>query len=527
MRAAATFANAGWAAASLPAWRRFRRALRHPADAQWRRLRALLAANAGTAYGRAHGFATIRSFDDYRARVPVVTYDALEPWVRRIAQGEARVLTAEPVERLVPSSGSTAAVKLVPYTRSLRRELAGGVGAWVAEIYRRRPSLMAGRAYWSITPAAGAPRPFAPGNNLEGDAVLSVGFDSDAAYLGGVRGALAARALAVPPSVALEHDLTAFHRKTLIYLVAASDLRVISVWHPSFLAGLLDALIAEWPRLVDDLGRRDTRRATALRRADPARPRTIWPHLGLVSCWADGPARAHADALAARLPGVALQPKGLLATEGIVTLPFAGRHPLAVTSHVFEFIDDDGRPRLANELRTGREYSVVMTTGGGLWRYHLADRVRVDGAVDATPSLRFVGRDDRVSDRFGEKLSDGFVAGVLDAVFAGRAQPGFAMLAPDDDESGRRAGYALYVECDEASMADLAPVLERELRRNPHYAWCVDLGQLRPARVVRVGRDAARLYVDRCLARGQKLGDIKPASLHPASGWGQALRRPR
>jgi hypothetical protein len=226
--------------------------------------------------------------------------------------------------------------------------------------------------------------------------------------------------------------------------------------------------------------------------------------------------------------------KGLLATEGVVTIPFDGAHPVAVTSHFVECLDPSGCPALVHQLEAGVEYSVVLTTGGGLYRYHLADRVVVDGHVGATPSLRFVGKDDRVSDRVGEKLSDGFVANVISALFAGRPAPRFAMLAPEEGGSAGGVGYVLFVEFDGMDdgddtdgggrvRADLASALERELRRNPHYAWSVDLGQLHPATLAIVPPGADQRYLDTCRSRGQKLGDIKPVSLHPATGWRDAL----
>jgi hypothetical protein len=245
--------------------------------------------------------------------------------------------------------------------------------------------------------------------------------------------------------------------------------------------------------------------------------RDIWPRLGVVSCWADGAAELSANHLARALPGITVQPKGLIATEGIVTIPFDGLHPLAIRSHFFELIDPDGRCRLPHELERGVEYAPLITTAGGLYRYHLGDRVVVDGWIEQTPSLRFVGRGDRVSDRCGEKLSDGFVGGVLARIFEQSAVPRFAMLAPEHTTDG--LAYTLLIEPAGPVSPDLAAALEHELRSNPHYAWCVDLGQLRPARVVCVGPDADRVYTDACVARGQRLGDVKPVSLHADSGW--------
>jgi hypothetical protein len=394
------------------------------------------------------------------------------------------------------------------------------------------PAARRGRSYWSISPAIPP----------EQDGAVPIGFDEDSAYLGAARRALARAMLVAPDPITRVTDPAAFRYISLVFLASADDLRLISVWHPSFLTLLLESL-PEWiERIADDIAagtlsppadvspavlralrtclRPDPGRARALRRLPALEPIRLWPHLALVSCWQDGPAHAHADRLAGLLPGVPVQGKGLIATEGIVSIPFGGRHPLAIRSHFFEFLDAEHRSRLAHELEAGNEYRVVLTTGGGLYRYRLGDRIVVDGSVDGTPSIRFVGKDDCVSDLCGEKLTDRFVARVLRRLFEGRPEPRFAMVAPVALPGG--FSYALFIESD-ALAADLAADLERELRRNPHYAWCVDMRQLLPACVVRTRPGADRAYVDACVALGQRLGDVKPASLSKEPGWQSIL----
>ncbi len=61
--------------------------------------------------------------------------------------------------------------------------------------------------------------------------------------------------------------------------------------------------------------------------------------------------------------------------------------------------------------------------------------------------------------------------------------------------------------------------MERGLSDNFHYRYCRRLGQLGPVGSFRVRRGALETYLAGCLARGQRLGDIKPTALHPASGW--------
>jgi GH3 auxin-responsive promoter len=542
MNGRATSANLLWGVTSFPAWRRFRQALADPPGTQKAILERYLRENRNTVVGRLYRFDHLLGASDvvaaYQDAVPISTYDDLEPLVGRIATGESNVLTRAAVSRLAPSSGSTRAAKLIPHTASLQREFSLAIDAWIADLFRRHRSLVGGPAYWSVTPAISFDAIAAARLGAAPPAV-PIGFDDDSAYLGGFRQMISRALLAVPDEIRLVTDQQAFRYITLLFLVHARDLRLISVWHPSFLTRLLEALPEYFDRLIADVARGTLNppgvlprqvRALLAPRLDPNPPRAkelrcagaktvsdIWPELGVVSCWADGPAALAANHLARALPGVTVQPKGLIATEGIVTIPFAGLHPLAIRSHFFEMVDPDGQCRLPHELEHGVEYAPIITTAGGLYRYRLGDRVVVDGWIERTPSLRFVGRGDRVSDRCGEKLSDGFVTAVLARIFEASVVPRFAMLAPEPTADG--IAYTLLIEPAGPLSPNLAALLERELRANPHYAWCVDLGQLRPARVVCVGPHADRVYIEACVARGQRLGDVKPVSLHADSGW--------
>ena len=240
----AVIANSLWVTSSLPAEIRFRHALNRPAETQQRLLRHYLSHNANSAFGRDHGFAEIQSYEQFARRVPLTDYETLTPWIDRIRRGEPRVLTHEPVSHLVPTSGSSGARKLIPFTAGLQREFNRAIGAWIADLYRAHPSLVLGTAYWSITPAIPQDR--------ESSAV-PIGFDDDAAYLGGMKKRFVDAILAAPSELRHVSDMGAFRYLTLLSLVRQSDLRLISVWHPSFLALLLDALPVCWNNLLDDL----------------------------------------------------------------------------------------------------------------------------------------------------------------------------------------------------------------------------------------------------------------------------------
>src|SRR5690606_5544697 len=124
-------------AALAPAWARFERAAKDPERAQGAYLARLVAANASTEYGRAHGFAKVRDLASWQRQVPIVRHEELVPWIDRIARGETNVLTAEPVRMLERTGGSTSTGKLVPYTSGLLADFSAATGPWLFDLHRR------------------------------------------------------------------------------------------------------------------------------------------------------------------------------------------------------------------------------------------------------------------------------------------------------------------------------------------------------------------------------------------------------
>ena len=84
------------------------------------------------------------------------------------------------------------------------------------------------------------------------------------------------------------------------------------------------------------------------------------------------------------------------------------------------------------KLEEGKIYSLIVTTGGGLYRYELRDRVELTAYYRDVPSLRFLGKEDNVADHFGEKLNETFVTTCMTTVFERHGiEPQFAMVALD------------------------------------------------------------------------------------------------
>jgi GH3 auxin-responsive promoter len=484
-------------------------AWRSPFAAQEASLQRVLRLSVGSAFGAEHGLRPGMTFADWQKAVPVRDAAVFEGWTRRIAGGERNVLTTEPVLAFELTGGSSGGRRAVPYTASLLADFQDLLLAWLGDLLAAHPGIARGRAYFAVSPALERP--------VTALGAIPVGLESDLAYFGAEIASQLGPQLVWHPALAVT-DEAEWARRTALHLVAATDLSLISVWSPTFLARLLDQIESDetLPRLLRDgaygLPPRPER-AQAVEQVQRVglKASDLWPGLRLVSAWADAASSRPARELQGRLGSVAFQAKGLLATEGVFTLPLSGLpHALpALTGSVLEFEDAAGVLHLAHELETGVAYDLVVTTSGGLQRYRMGDRVRAMGMPDASghwpqvQMLRFEGRTGG-SDLVGEKLDEAFVLTCL-ADFAPSA-----LLAPARD------CYDLWLDpCDLDRMpTEFLTLLDERLGNNPQYDYARRLGQLRPPRLRQCPDLGARYRAHR-LALGHRLSDIKPPALLP------------
>lgn len=571
-------------AAGAAEYRRFFTGASDPSRVQFALLRETLKRGEASRFGRERGLGTISTDaggDDgalaraFAKAIPVGGYESYRPYVESIAAGNGSVLSDEEVLLLEPTSGSTGASKLIPFTSGLRAQFDRAVSVWMHDLYATRKGLRRGRHFWSVTPCAatevGTEGP--PTGDVGGENRVRVGFEDDAEYLG-FAGRVLRSVFALPPWVKRLGEMENYYAVATAFLLAAGDLSLVSVWNPSALI----LILGEMPRHLDralcalragvlelplpdpafrraEGGRgaprcapflrasavafpRDRTRAGAVERAFASHPpdsasllRELWPALDLVSAWADAESSSAFESLGSRFPSARIQPKGLLATEGIVSFPLdaAGGCVPAYRSHHFEFFPaEDGDPAGAavpgfpiEELSIGRRYFVVMTTAGGLYRYSLGDIVEVGSRWQELPTLRFVARN-RTVDLVGEKMHEAFARDANGRALAlSGLSAAFALLAPDRASTPPR--YVVFIRpvapAQRAALASYAAALERELLANYHYRYSRDLGQLGQVRVFEVIGDAAAAYIRRLAAEGMRMGNAKTAFLDPRDGW--------
>src|SRR5438552_10795837 len=310
-------ANLLWFFYSASMSRKWKRATFDVADTQHTVLKRIISRNANSEFGQEHHFAEIASVEAYQRLVPIRTYEEVQPYIDRIAEGHPAVLTTQPVRQFALTSGSTQASKLVPYTKALVSEFQEGIDPWVYYLFRSCPRMLLGKTYWSVTPI-GERKSYTTGG-------IALGFDDEQQYFSPFTRWVLNSIMAIPSQLAQLGDMDVFRYVTLRLLLQEKLLSWVSVWNPSFLTLLLDPLPQWFSQLTEDikhgtlsvaskielplrnallpLGKRNPDRAKELAflyafwQGKPlTEPNTsgrtlyeaIWPHMQLISCWAHG-----------------------------------------------------------------------------------------------------------------------------------------------------------------------------------------------------------------------------------------------
>ena len=514
-------ANFIWFLSTIGDRWKWSRAKRDVATVQKERLLELIKENQDTAFGRDFNFANINSIADYQKQVPIQSYQEFEPYIERIAKGEDSVLTTEKVKLFEPSSGTTSGKKIIPYTNKLQAEFQVGINIWLNQLYLKYPKLFLGKMYWSISPVAEQER------SVGG---VPIGFMDDAEYLGVIQKRLKNTLMVMPDSMKEIKEVKAFQYHTALYLLAEEKLSLISVWHPSFFMLILDVIEEHWEQFIAEIRVIKSKRADVLEKLDNRRDyEKIWQNLALISCWGDAQAEHSFEQLRGLFPNTPFESKGLIATEGFISFPHRDQEGanLSILSHFFEFRESQNDEIfLAHELEQGKEYSVIITTSGGLYRYEIGDMVRVMGFDKDCPIIKFIGKKDYFVDMCGEKLSEIEVDVTVKKVLKTFGlKPNFWMVAPTRDEDGK-VNYTLFIQIHETLEKDkILFEIDQLLQANFHYKYCRELGQLGVLEWFAIDstENPVKRYFEVSQAEGKQLGDIKPKVLHGRVDWDEVF----
>jgi len=520
------------------AHQRFEAQVRDAARVNADTLRAILQHNRHTAFGRAHGFASLRTVAEYQRALPVREYSAFLPEVERIARGERDVLCADEVAYLGLTSGTTGQAKRHPVTRRQLRLMQRASVIGRAVVNERVPA--------ARRPALGMILMNAQLRERSEGGLLTGNLSAISLHASARRAA--PQIVTSPRSV---FQLRKHSDALYLHLLFGLRERGLGFFHAPFVSGLLDLmhlLERRGPELVEDIGRGGIRAALELEpeqrhdlevllRPSPTRARElsqaleggarglarrVWPELAFATSIIGAGFSLYTRQLEPFLEGVPLYPSTYLCTEATLGVaPGLAPHYVPLPGAAFlEFIpeahlDSDEPPVLLPEqLVEGEAYELVLTTWAGMYRYRLGDVVRVVGRYQQSPLLEVLYRRGTLLNLMGEKTSEQATHDALREVVDTEGLHLSDYSAVEDTQTlpGR---YSFFVEFHPRDAARVEPqwlgrALDASLRRaNPVYALIRGSERLGPATLHPVRPGTFQALRDVLVRRGASPTQVK------------------
>ncbi len=417
--------------------RRLRKAASQPGRCQQEVLESLLARAGSTAFGREHGFDRIRTGQDFARAVPIRDYVDYLPWIEQMLDGRQDVCWPGKIEYFAQTSGTTAGDKRIPVTREMQRA-------------NRRAALRIFAYY--------ARRGRGKLSHLLGGKML---------FLGG------STALETQPSGVKIGDLSGIATQSIHWPLSKR-------YEPGLDLALLDNWEEKIQRVAQRVAHRDIRFVTGMPswvkilfdrvcdlRSVPRRGGIsgVWPHLGLLVHGGVN-FQPYRSTFASYFEGQFL-PDTLEvypASEGFIAIQARQDDPgmeLQVDNGIFfEFVPLDqwgnpDAPRLSlDQVQTGVNYSVVISTNAGLWGYDIGDVVRFTSLCP--PRIVFAGRNRLFINAFGENIiSEQLCKALAHAAGATGAVALEFTAGPCYPAPGQPAGHEYVVEFEKEPPAGL------------------------------------------------------------------------
>jgi len=357
--------------------------LKYPHDVQREWLKKLLQSARDTEWGQRHEFKSVTSPDIFRERLPLVDYEALKPYINRLKKGEQNILWPTDIKWFAKSSGTTAdKSKFIPVSEEALEECHFKGGKDLLSIYCNNH----------------------PDTNL---------FSGKAIGMGGTH-----QIVEVPEqSIYYQGDLSAILMQNLPFWVEFLRTPNLSI-----------ALMDEWEAKIEKMARETMNHDVTNISGVPSwtlllarRVLEITGKEHLLEVWPNFELFIHGGVsfLPYREQFKKLFPSSRMhyletynASEGFFAIQDRENADdlLLMLDYgiYYEFIEvgeltRDYPPAISlDEVRTGTNYALVITTNAGLWRYMIGDTIQF---TSVNPyRIKITGRTSSYINAFGEEL---------------------------------------------------------------------------------------------------------------------------
>lgn len=500
----------------------------------------MLEDNKDTVYGKKYGFADIKSYEEYKERLPLTTFSDYYELVNRISEdGEQNILTAAPVVHFCPTTGTTSAPKLIPtVAESLRLSTEYTLPACMA---------MADKAL----------KADGKDGTLKGKGIFLIEV-----------GKLSASKSGIPISGISGTSVRA--NDSIIELISSSPREVITpdayidgkyvqalfglkepniAWigscYMTSIAGMADCIETRWRDICDDIETGtihenvemseearaslnakltpDPERAKELRKIfeggfdEPVFPK-IWRNLCLIAAIGSGSFKIHKEKVR-RFTGtdgvhfcnlVISSSESIIAvadgcdSEDFILLPQAA---------FFEFIPENNPNEIktVKDLTVGERYEIVVSTISGLYRYRMFDVVEVTGFFGQLPKLKFSHRANVFLNVAGEKTTE---ADMLRAINYFSEKTGVKVAEYSAFVDAESECYNVLLEpdgeIDKAKLEEYESILEDGFCITFGYKYERVAGNISPVKLTLQQRQTHLFYRELQIMKGKSPNQLKP-----------------
>lgn len=468
----------------------------HAREVQEELLFEMIEANKDTPFGRDHGFADIKTVEDFKRTVPFTNYDDYAGYIYEVMErGTRGVVTTEEIVHFNETSGTMGNPKGIPYTKRMAEILMGYSGAYtyyrsyvgageglaggrmLTLIESHYNTLKSGISFGSLSCKAIADaRPYLAATTTSPDEAVFTKPGTDTRYLH-ARFAIEERDIRDISSVFITGvlDLMRYVEDNWELLVRDIEQGTIdaSIQMPVDVRAGLEARIKPNPERAAEL-----RAIFECGFDEPITP-AMWPMLVIRSV-AGGGFAPYTQRLRRFIGNdVHILYTGYSASEGAFSVPFELDDPSSVLlprSVYFGFVpvdDPDYDHTLGVEdLQEGHDYEVIITSRSGFYRYKMRDAIRCVGHKGTMPTMEFLFRLDQTVNMHGEKTTELVLRKVADKV-AARAGLDLVDFSvhPNVDHHPARYEYLLeFYHADHAAidLAELSRIAWHLVRRRRH-----------------------------------------------------------
>lgn len=515
-------------------WKPLMRSIKNPMASQRRLLQTIIESHQETQFGQAHGFEQIHDYEQFKARVPIQTYETLRAYIETQESGGTNQLNIKSPIMYAQTSGTTGQPKRIPVLKETFKQYKRHQKLFSYVQYRANPESLNGKILGIVSPAVeGYTHHGTPYGSVSGVIYQTIPKIAQSKYV-------------VPAEVFAIEDyhlkyrlilrLALVHKNITCFCSANPStflqlLTILSECREEFRVDILQNRFKPMKELSPELQRiiaqkiklSSTRIDELLDIFESKNEVTfdqLWPNLQSVITWTSGSCGIALESVKKRLsPQTKVVELGYLASEfrGSTTInPSLDSGLPTFQDNFFEFVEKEKWERdspeflTMDQLEVGGEYHIFVTNNSGLYRYFMNDLITVTDFFEKTPLIKFVQKGKGVTNITGEKLYENQILKTMDTLEKTLqfASPFFLIIADQENSN-----YRLLLEIDpttETPSIEALHVFETYLfELNIEYKEKRASGRLKPFQIQYLKPGTAEAYKQHCLSQGQREGQFK------------------